>query len=391
MNILVLSHLFPSPGLPDSGLFVKQQLSYLSSLKHNITVVCPVPFLPSFIPSKRYSRHRKYTHYMQDNNIEIFFIRTPIVPKYLLWLRGILHFIFHFGFFIRLQKQKEFQLIHSHVILPGGQLGMLLKKLFKIPLVVTVHGADFQIYLNFHMNFKAIRAVCKYTDQITCVSEKLAAIYNSRIKKKQWSDIQVIPNGIEVEIAPTRKQYLKDSDEIKLVTIASLRKQKNLQNVFIAITKLVNKYSNLKYYVIGDGWDKEFFINKLGELGNPSSIKLLGHMDHTSAMTFLNDAQIFVLTSRDESFGIVYLEAMYLYKITIGSKNEGIDGIIIDGKNGYLLDPCDIDGLVEKIDFIIENYDQLGQIRENAHRTVWPKYSWESNAKEYNKLYERLI
>ena len=98
----------------------------------------------------------------------------------------------------------------------------------------------------------------------------------------------------------------------------------------------------------------------------------------------MGKSEIFLMPSSPEGFGIVYAEAMHNKCITIGTKNEGIDGFIINGKNGFLVN-TDEEEITNLIDKIYKNEYNLQNIRDNAYKTV-EKLTWEQNAKNYLKL-----
>ena len=99
---------------------------------------------------------------------------------------------------------------------------------------------------------------------------------------------------------------------------------------------------------------------------------MTGRIPRESVIDYLKEADVFVMISKDELFGLVYLEAMALGCITIGSRNEGIDGIIEDGVNGFLCEAGNEDELRSIIDKIKSmSSSQLMQISNNAKQTAF--------------------
>ncbi len=125
---------------------------------------------------------------------------------------------------------------------------------------------------------------------------------------------------------------------------------------------------SIKY--IGDGAEISTTKSKYSN-SNLGNVEFLGRIPRESIISHLKDADVFVMISKDEIFGLVYLEAMALGVIPIGSRNEGIDGIIIDGYNGFL---CEA-GNKDELSSIIERLynmppNEIKEISDNAKKTA---------------------
>lgn len=141
----------------------------------------------------------------------------------------------------------------------------------------------------------------------------------------------------------------------------------------VNINALAKSYKNEPYNItyIGEGIQKKDLEPRFKELNCTGSIKLTGRIPRNEVISYLKDADVFIMISKDELFGLVYLEAMALGCITIGSRNEGIDGIIEDGINGFLCKAGDEDELCIVIDRIRSmTPTQLKQVSENAKKTA---------------------
>ena len=127
---------------------------------------------------------------------------------------------------------------------------------------------------------------------------------------------------------------------------------------------------NFKMTYIGSGFLYNNLKNRVKTL-NLQRIFFLNNMDRKQVITELDNADCLIMVSEGEAFGLVYLEAMSRGCITIGSINEGIDGVIIDGYNGFLCEAGNKDDLVKKINFIAELSDnEKIRIKKNAIKTA---------------------
>ena len=107
-------------------------------------------------------------------------------------------------------------------------------------------------------------------------------------------------------------------------------------------------------------------------------MKFTGYLPNDEVIKNMRESDIFILPSENETFGMVYLEAMASGCITVCLKNDGIDGIINDGENGYLIDS---DNVKETLNRII-SADNQDLILENTYKTIL-NYTKENAAKNY--------
>ncbi len=134
---------------------------------------------------------------------------------------------------------------------------------------------------------------------------------------------------------------------------------------------------------IGDGAERENILKEHQRSGGVGTVRFTGRIPRDEIIEYLKQADVFVMISKGEIFGLVYLEAMALGLIPIGSKNEGIDGVITDEENGFLCTAGD----VEELETIIEKIkrmspESLKKMSDNAKKTA-NDYSDENVAREY--------
>lgn len=139
------------------------------------------------------------------------------------------------------------------------------------------------------------------------------------------------------------------------------------------ITAIYNVYPEKQYQIsyVGKGYKEDEILTKARLLDVSDNIKLLGEISRDQIMHVLDESDLFIMIPRDEVFGLVYLEAMARGCITIGSKNEGIDGIIQDGINGFLCEAGNTDELEEILKQINAlSSEELIKISQNAIETA---------------------
>lgn len=184
-------------------------------------------------------------------------------------------------------------------------------------------------------------------------------------------------NYINYEIEPK-----KFNEELKYCFAGMLIP---LKNVDIIIKSLTNAYPKKQFIfnILGEGMDQKNLESIVADLGLKSNIHFIGKTSRDEVLEYLSISDCFVMVSEPEAFGLVYLEAMARGCITIGTKGQGIDGVIVDGLNGFLCKSRNIDELesiIKKINNMTSK--QLQVISKNALETA-KEMTDEKVAKKY--------
>lgn len=245
----------------------------------------------------------------------------------------------------------------------------LLKK-EKIKYICSVHASDITVLTDFkYLLFRnSLKKAYKLADKISARSP----ILKEKIEK-------IIPNnktfvaysGIDIE--QIEKPLNK---ELTITTVASLIKRKNID----VIIRALNEMPQIKLNIIGSGKEEK----NLKKLVKSSNISFLGQLQRTIVIEQLKKSDIFVLLSDNETFGLSYLEAMTTGNIVIGKKGDGIDGILKNNKNGFLINPNseELKKCIDKITSIKE--DEISTIKANCAKTI-KELTSQSAAENYLK------
>lgn len=166
-----------------------------------------------------------------------------------------------------------------------------------------------------------------------------------------------------------------------------------LKNVDITLRALSEVMENKDYHfdIVGGGAEKNNLENLVAELGIQDNVTFHGKMNRDDAQEIVRKADCFVMVSTREAFGLVYLEAMAKGCIVIGTKGQGIDGVIMDNVNGFLCGAEDVNELVSVIKKIkLLPSEELQRISINAIKTA-RNLTDESAAKKYvDNIIERM-
>lgn len=145
------------------------------------------------------------------------------------------------------------------------------------------------------------------------------------------------------------------------------------KNVHITIKALNNvfKGKDFVFDIVGDGAASDSLHSLVEELGLNDKVKFHGRLKRDDAQKIVDNADCFIMVSTHEAFGLVYVESMAKGCIVVGTKGQGIDGVIKNGENGFLCKACDVDELTEVIRTIISlPSEQQKNISSNAINTA---------------------
>ncbi|RJE47609.1 glycosyl transferase [Dehalobacter sp. MCB1] len=392
MKILVISHMYPSSQNPAYGIFIHKQVKALQDQGCEIKVVSPVPYAPWPLPALQ-PKWRAYAsipdHDVVDG-VEVYY------PRYLEFPRS--YFLEQSGYFMyrgirrqiaQIRRDFPFELIHAHVALPDGHAAFLLKKDDDVPLVVTIHGQDFQSTMS--KNEKCRRRlfeVLEGTDRIITVSSKLKNIIRDQAF---FSKTEVINNGIDLnDCVPPPDISDNTRKEIRILSVSNLKKTKGIDLNLRAVSSLTGKYPSLKYFIAGDGEERQALEDLTESLNLKDKVIFLGKLTHPEVMKEMAEADIFSLPSWQEGFGVVYIEAMAQGLPVIGVRGEGIEDALIHGQNGLLVAPRNVEDLTGTLDSLLRDAVYCRRLGEAGRQTVLDRFTWSNNAARTAGVYQTL-
>ena len=185
------------------------------------------------------------------------------------------------------------------------------------------------------------------------------------------------PSGIADKYIKTLPE--KNNEIRKLLFVGQLIERKHPETILNALAEIKDR--NYELTIVGIGSQNSILEQKASELG--VNVRFMGKLPHQDVLRLMRQMDCFIMVSEAEVFGLVYLEAMSQGCITIAAKEEGMDGIIKDGHNGFLCRAGDVAELKSTLDRI-ENMSgrEIGMMRENGFNTAI-EYSETEVAKQY--------
>ncbi|UBH23098.1 glycosyltransferase [Macrococcus armenti] len=382
MDIITISHMFPTKEKPHYGNFVQDQLLELDKYVNSNTVVIPKPYFPilrnlSYMDNLNSELFFKY--YSLANNTNIIYTKYLSLPRKLLFNQsGILMYI---NFLKNVRHNfNEVDLIHAHVALPDGQFAMKLNEKYNCPYIVTVHGQDMQVTIKNKGRKRIIHDILSKSKGIIFVSHKLENIFIKEFpeiasKRKFIS----IPNGYDK--AYNLKQEKNFNNDLRIVSVSNLKASKGVLYNLMAIKLLQDNGIKCKYEIIGDGPELANLKNYV-QKNNINDIKFHGFKEKNDIIKIFSKSDIFSLPSYEEGFGIAYLEAMASGLPVISVIGEGITPYLPDNLKFEVRPKNYMDIYSKLMKYNDLSINEKINLSNNVTSHVKLNYSWDLNAKK---------
>jgi N-acetyl-alpha-D-glucosaminyl L-malate synthase BshA len=291
-------------------------------------------------------------------------------------------------------KNNGLDLLHVHYAIPHASSAyfarqMLRKQGSDIPFITTLHGTDITLVGKDSTYGCVVTFSINESDAITAVSENLKeeTFKSFEIEK----DILVIPNFVDAKrFHLTNKEHFKKmlapNGERILAHVSNFRKVKRVEDV-LAVFKKVHEKMPSKLLMIGDGPERQNAEDICRKLDICNDVRFLGKQDQMEEI--LNIADLFLLPSQYESFGLAALEAMACGVPVISSNAGGLPEINIHGTTGYLADVGDVDAMAKFAIQILEEETNLQTFKDNALAQA-SEFSIDKIVPMYEALYEEI-
>lgn len=251
----------------------------------------------------------------------------------------------------------------------------------KVKIVVTLHGGP-----NRDIEKKSAKIFNKCANIVIALSNnsKDKLIDNGLSNKK----IRVVYNGIEMLKHTTDESYISNNESkvVRVLVSGRLTEQKGHRYLLDAIKVLKEKHSNLRLIILGDGELRQDLEQKVQKLEISDIVEFLGFKENV--YEYINISDIFILPSLWEQFPISILEAMFLEKPIIASNVNGVGEQL--GDAGILINPGNVDEIVEAIDLLISDKKKRKELGKAARRRFLDNFTLENMGRNTLGIYQEL-
>jgi teichuronic acid biosynthesis glycosyltransferase TuaC len=378
LHVLTLTPFFPSDQNEVSGCFIAEPIEQLKQFGIESSVLATAPI---YYPRR---------HASQSAAAD--WVRYPQVPgNFGLSTAGKLLYARVLRPIQKLHRRKKIDVIHAHAALPCGHAARLISRRLDIPFVVTVHGLDvfntcFLDGISAAWRRKVSIDVYRAARTIICISGKVREILRTGTPAETCSAI--VYNGVNPSLfSPDPTEPAPLDSEIEILIVGNLLRSKGHELVLRALGILRSSLPKLRCRIIGEGSDRSQFEGLARDLGIGQQVQFVGRQSRSEVAEAMRRCSVFVLPSRNEGLGCVYLEAMSCGKPVIGCRGQGIDEVIEHGKNGWLIPVDGLEELVQGLSALLGSRELCMQIGMAARRTILEKLTLSHQAQCLARIY----
>jgi N-acetyl-alpha-D-glucosaminyl L-malate synthase BshA len=301
----------------------------------------------------------------------------------------------------RMAEVAEFyslDLLHVHYAIPHSVAALLARQMLaargrRLPFITTLHGTDITLVGLDRSYLPITRFGIQESDGVTAISDHLRE--RTREAFGIASEIEVIHNFVNCDVyvrkpelvASMRPQFAKP-DEKLFVNLSNFRPVKRVTDV-VEVFARVAKEVPARLMLIGDGPDRSAAEYLALKYGVQDRIHFLGKQDNVNEL--LPVADLMIMPSEMESFGLAALEAMACGVPPIATRVGGVPELITDGKNGLLFEIGDVDGMAAAAVALLQGEARLEAMILAARKTAQDRFCASRIIPQYEAYYERVV
>jgi N-acetyl-alpha-D-glucosaminyl L-malate synthase BshA len=295
---------------------------------------------------------------------------------------------------VELVEAYDLELIHAHYAVPHATSAYLAKQILNsqlIKVITTLHGTDITLVGADQSFRRVIKFSIEKSDGVTAVSDylKKQTIREFDIQR----EIRVIYNFID-PVRPAqrrnlcnRESYAPHGEKI-LMHASNFRPVKRVGDV-VRIFAEVHARIPAKLILIGDGPERPFIQQLIKDLKLSRDVYFLGEQDHLEPLFFCAD--LFLLPSEQESFGLTALEAMNCGVPVIATKTGGLPEVIKHGETGYLYPVGEIKKMAEKTIGLLSSPEKHELFKQQARKRATQSFNADQIIPQYEAFYEEIL
>ena len=295
---------------------------------------------------------------------------------------------------VEVARHQKLDLVHVHYAVPNAVSAVLAREILEpepLKVVTTLHGTDITLVGNDPSYLETTRYGIERSDAVTAVSESL-----KRDTLEQFGvgkPIEVVPNFIQ----PSRyekvrgklgaRAWANDGERI-LIHISNFRPVKRVLDV-VRVFEGVLKELPARLLLVGDGPDRARIEQRCRQCGICDQITFIGNLPAVEEI--LVGADLFLLPSETESFGLAALEALSCEVPVIATEVGGLPEVVTHGENGFLLPLGDVNAMVEAALELLRDEPRRRRFGAAGRRRALENFSESDVVERYRGVYQRAL
>lgn len=292
-------------------------------------------------------------------------------------------------------RAEKLDLFHVHYAIPHSISAILARESIKqkryVPVITTLHGTDITLVGADRSYLPITRYGLQQSDGVTAVSKFLK---QATIETFDFDEIEVIPNFIcpryytRQPDSPLRRELAPNGEKL-LVHVSNFRAVKRPVDCVEILAKVRAKGANARLIMVGDGPERSAAIYRAEQLNVKDDVIFVGKQANIA--DYLGVADVFLLPSELESFGLAALEAQACEVPVISTRIGGIPEVISDGETGYLSDIGDVEKMSEDTLRLLRDEDLRRAFGEKGRELAIQRYGSDKIIPQYISFYEKIL
>lgn len=292
-------------------------------------------------------------------------------------------------------KNNNVDLLHVHYAIPHASAAFMAKQILaeekiQVPFITTLHGTDITLVGRDKTYAPVVSFSINKSDAITAVSDNLRkeTLENFKIEK----NIEVIHNFVDINRFTVKpidafKKVIAPNGEKVILHASNFRKVKRIADVIYTFNKIKKEIPS-KLLLVGDGPERHMAEELCRELGIFDETRFVGKQQDMEDIYAIAD--LFLLPSEYESFGLAALEAMAAGTPVIATNAGGIPEIITHGKNGFLSEVGDVESMSSNAKILLKDNVKLDSFCKEARRQA-EQFDINKIVPKYEELYKQVL
>lgn len=380
-QVVVLSSLFPSQVQPGAGLFVRERVFRVGA-RMGLAVLAPSAWFPlqGLLRKIRPGARPGAPRYEAQRGFDVWYPRFLAIPLLLRRLDGLAMALGAWPRMRQLKREGRLDIIDAHFGYPDGYAASLLGRWLGVPVTVTLRGTE-----DRHAKDPVLRPLLtrglRRMDRVFSVSESLRQVALSL--GVDAARTRVIGNGVDIArfyplpVAECRAALKLPAEAPVLVTVGGLVERKGFHRVMALLPELRREFAGLQYLVVGgpspEGDWTERLKQQCHELGLDDCVHFAGPVAPDALRQYLSAADVFVLSTRNEGWANVFLEAMACGLPVVTTNVGGNAEVVCRDELGTVVPFDRPDALHDAIRQALRRPWDRGRIREYAESNIWDR------------------
>jgi glycosyltransferase involved in cell wall biosynthesis len=291
-------------------------------------------------------------------------------------------------------------IFHAHDWLVANA-GIGLKHVFRRPLLATVHSTEYGRRNGIHSDYE--RMIHETEAWLTYEAWKVICCSNYMVSHVKWvfglpeDKLVMIPNGVDAkeyeksdtDLNQFRRRFALPEEKIVLF-VGRLVYEKGIHVLINAVPKVLEKV-NAKFVIVGNGYMHQSLSEHIRNIGLAHKVMFTGFVDDKTLRNLQKCADVSVVPSLFEPFGIVALEAMAAKSPVVVSDTGGLSEIVEHEVTGIKVYPNNSDSLAWGITRVLLDENLANKLKENAYRKVVEMFNWEKISQQTKTVYESVL